>query len=375
MVRRIFSIVGLVAMLVLLVGCGPAFAKGKIPTWTPVFPTNTLPENADGYVLWSLESFKDQLFASFSSSSGLTVYRSFDGTAWENVTPPGMSQNYDTSWDMQEFTGQLYLSANGVASGHPGGVFRTANGKDWETVFEGTQDLLKGNIFDKFGVYDGQIYLTTNSSAGQVWRSRTGNPDSWELASDGLGYPTSSVVGFHGDLYLSGSSSDTVKVWRSHDGKNWETLGAGVLDVPNNNQESGDLTLFKDQLYLSVQNYIDGGRLYRSQDGQHWELAVGQDFVGHKVSEAWSTMVYKDALYAFTNDTLSPACNGSCAKILRSYSGNPGDWELVNGETGWGTFSATCRNTQAIFKDRLYVANIIAFYQTGNKNAIYRMDP
>jgi hypothetical protein len=61
-------------------------------------------------------------------------------------------------------------------------------------------------------------------------------------------------------------------VWRSHDGKKWETVGEGVLNDPNNSGQAGNLTVFNDQLYLSAHNYTDGARICRSRDGQEWDL-------------------------------------------------------------------------------------------------------
>jgi hypothetical protein len=74
------------------------------------------------------------------------------------------------------------------------------------------------------------------------------------------------------------------------------------------------------------------------------------------------------------HDTSSPGCrqDWSYAKILRSHSGNPGNWELLNGENGWDSSSATIRNTQAIFKGHLYPSNWTAWW--GNGNGLYRFD-
>jgi hypothetical protein len=279
---------------------------------------------------------------------------------------------------MQVFEDRLYLEANDYWPGaHPGAVLRTANGKDWETVFEGTPDTMLGNQADKLGVYNGMIYLTAIGPTGQVWRSRTGNAGKWELVTASLGqdvYATASPVSFNGDLFMSGSSSGTVKVWRSHNGKTWEVMGAGILDVANNSAENGNLTIFNNQLYLSVNNSVDGGRLYRSGDGKHWKLAVNQDFVAHNIT-GLATIVYNNNLYAIANDTITPDCYSYCAKIMRSHTGKPGDWELLTDEMGWGPLSGTVRNTQAIFNGKLYIANFLAFYDgIGNQNAIYRMD-
>ena len=180
---------------------------------------------------------------------------------------------------------------------------------------------------------------------------------------------TSSPTVFNGDLYFSGFSAAGMQVWRSHNGATWETLGAGVLDVPNNTGD-GNLAVFKGSLYLSAANSVDGGRIYRSKNGRDWQLLGNQDFTALNITDAALT-VYDGQLYAFGNDSTSPGCEASCARILRSSSGKPGDWELTNGSGGWGPGSAVIRNTQAIFKGHLYAANFIGFF--GNGIELYRL--
>ena len=370
MLRKIVSILGLAMFLILATGAGPASASKPqaSSSWTPVFQTAQGPANSNGFVIFAVESFNDQLFMVVSSFEGALIYRSLDGSSWSNVTPPGLASISVMSWDMQAFDGKLYISVNDDGTGnHPAIILRTANGKDWETVFDGSLADLGGSVADKLGVFNGQIYLTSVGNGGGVWRSRTGNPGSWVLATPSLGVDvtnTSSPTAFNGDLYFSGYSAAGMQVWRSHNGATWETLGAGVLDVPNNTGAS-NLAVFNGALYLGAANSVDGGRIYRSKNGRDWQLLGNQDFTALNMVDISALAVYDGQLYAFGNDA------ASSAKILRSSSAKPGDWELTNGSGGWGANSWVLPNNQAIFKGHLYAANISGWW--GNGIELYRL--
>ena len=367
MFRKLVSILGLAMFLILVAGAGPAFADRKPPTWTPVYQAVPVAGMPGGYAIWNVGSFNDQLFMVLSSFGGAKIYRSLDGTVWSDVTPPGFTSISIASWAMQTYNGKLYLSVNDYGFGaHPALVLRTANGKDWETVLDGSLADLQGNVADKLGVYNGQIYLTTVWNSGQIWRSPSGNPGSWVLATPVLGSgvgSTSAPTVFKGDLYFSGFSAAGLQVWHSHNGSTWETQGAGVLDVPNNSADD-NLAVFNGSLYLGATNTIDGGRIYRSKNGRDWELLGNQDFTAQHITDI-TLGVFDGELYAFGNDTISPGCEASCARILRSPTGKPGDWQLTNGSDGWGPGSAVIRNTQAIMKDHLYAANWIGSFMNG----------
>ncbi len=314
--------------------------------------------------------------------NGLQVIRSSDGKNWKFASMPMPADtDYNNVWAAFVYQGYLYLSLNQDRCDDPeiqtpGLIVRTPNGKDWETVFQAPEVDGLINTTGQFGVFKGMLYFTTwvgfdQTGTAQIYRSRTGNPGTWQLATAAFGNNTdftSALTSFNGYAYLSSHDADGMHVWRSADGANWNEVGKSVWNDPAyTNWWGTNLVIFKGTLYLGTGPWFfwyrvfpdpslyQGGQIYRSQDGVHWQLVAEKGFGNPDPSGIDILVPYHGQLYAFSND-LAFDYSSSVTYVYRSPTGNPGTWVKVNDE-GMGPFTMVTKSDWAIFKDTLYVGN------------------
>jgi hypothetical protein len=360
MFKKMFFVLILITSLIATSGSAVGFHKPNPPTWQNVFT----PPVSDFTVVWAVESFKNNLYAAVASyPSGMQLYRSSNGKDWSAVGEGGfgLGSSYFVSWDMAVFEGKLYVSVHDLGiqepgfENVPGRIMRSENGQDWETVFiENDEDFLSGHLPAAFGIFNGMLYAASISSDSQIWRSKNGNPGSWEkvlsVEEGGFGAPLTAFKGYAYVSGVTGPAQNILTVWRSRNGLTWETVGAGVLD-DSANYRDGSLAEFKGELYLSTQS-AGGGRIYRSKDGVNWRPVVSDGFGDPSLLEINGLIVYEGDLYA--TGTAYGEDGAPCARVYRSHTGK--DWEQI--PTGsWGSNSGNERMQQAIFKGNLYLSN------------------
>ncbi len=357
------------AMLVLSSGVMPVFAKESTTTFEKVF---TLPGSTA--LLFVIQPFQSSLYISSSDSvNGGQIWRSKDGNSWTPVTGPGygINPNYVNNWGMTVFKGKIYTAVNcdvNSSPGCPGIILRSANGKDWEQI-----PLATGSsLLDKLGVFEDMIYATSVGSSigsgGYIWRSRSGDPGTWQVVEAlEAGVNSSSMpTEYNGQVYISGSSGGpSVFFWHSADGRHWDmnTLKITNQDTSNTNVSDSMLSVFKGNLYFSTFNDPDGGAIYRSKDGKYWETVLP----GNPVAWGMADMIeYRGALYVTSNYSVDD--NHWGARLLRSRSGNPGTWEPVNpNPSNWGEFFICVRGGMALYNGSLYIADTLG-------GGLYRME-
>jgi hypothetical protein len=374
MFRKILFVLILIAAM--LMTSGSTTSGSPIPPdWEKVFSP---PPPADDFtVLWALEAFKEHLYvAADTYPTGVQIYRSADGNDWAPLIEPGFGDpDLWVTWDMTTFQGKLYISVHDWGNViTPGGIMRSSNGTDWERVFTlSDDDFATGHMPAAFGEFDGMLYFSSIpsfGSYGQLWRSPSGDPGTWEMVlSVYNGSFMAPLTAFKGYAYVSGliheGDSFGMRVWRSADGLNWEVVGAGVVSGPENIQD-GVLTVFKNQLYLSTQA-VDGGRIYRTTDGLNWIPVVSGGFGDPNIPYIDSMLVYEGDLYAFCT---SYAEDGSTyARIYRSHTGNANEWGQLPTES-WGALSGQARMQQAVFKGDLYSID----FNFNNMSSVYKMN-
>ena len=352
-------------ILITSLGITSAFAltarADTLPTWEKVFTV----ENYDNYqLIWAVEPFKDNLYIAVSDFfDGMRLYRSANGKDWAPANEPGFGFGYESpvSWDMAVYEGKMYVSVNdNTLWDLPGRIMRSADGLNWEMVFEVDNSPGNAHLPAAFGEFKGMLYVAilgdvVGADLGELWRSPHGDPGTWEKVMTiwdfNFGAP---LVSFKGYAYVSGANVITgqVSVWRSADGVNWESVGAGVVDDPSNTRD-GSLAVFKGSLYLSVYN-PGGGRIYVTKDGVNWETVTGDGFGEPAFQEIAGLIVYEGDLYA-TGTAFVPD-QWKYARVYRSHSGKPGTWESIPTEESWG-WSGSERMQQAVFKGDLYISD------------------
>ncbi len=363
------------AALIVINGGVAGFRPPNPPAWENVFVP---PVEGNEYTLvWAVESSGNKLYAAVANFySGLQLYRSSDGKTWSAVGEPGLGVDpqYYVSYDMISFKGKLYVSMHDYGF-HlvPGKIMRSGDGENWETVFTvNDEDFITDHQPAAFGEHNGMLYVasigesTLGTPVGQLWRSRNGDAGTWEkvlsVEQGGFGGPLTSFKGYAYVSGVTGPDLSTVTVWRSRDGKTWETVGAGVLDGLGNYRD-GTLAEYKGNLYLSTENW-KGGCVYRSKDGKNWTQVAKDGFGDTTLKDLASLFVYKGDLYAF--GIARDADDISYVKIYHSRSGE--DWQQVS--TGsWGANTGTERMQQAVFKGYLYLAN----FTLTNTSSVYKM--
>jgi hypothetical protein len=274
----------------LLAGCSPNYTE---LSWKPIpQPTEQAAESPFGpeaYDVNSLEVFKDQLYAGLNlGSNGARISRTDDGETWEFVSenafgypiPEGKEMTY-TVWGLQEFQEKLYAGVTwygeyGESLGAQ--VWRTSDGTQWENVVEDRFGDPEFFGVTSFAVFEDQLYAAIDAfyEGFQVWRSPSGDPGSWTLvAEDSLGYPNAPaafLTPFKDKLVLvatswaTGYSTVPVCIWVTQDGETWTpatTDGFGILATAPSHP-----VVFKDTLYLGAISI--GNSLWRSKDGVQW---------------------------------------------------------------------------------------------------------
>jgi hypothetical protein len=89
------------------------------------------------------------------------------------------------------------------------------------------------------------------------------------------------IVEFQGFLYVAGSSvHEGCQVWRSQDGNRWEiVVGPGAKTASgfgnSKNTSINELHVFRGLLYAGIWNEEQGAELWKTKDGELWQAVVG----------------------------------------------------------------------------------------------------
>ncbi len=330
--------------------------------------------NPQSNMITSLEIFNGLLYAgSGNPADGGQVWRTSNGIDWAPVSEVGFSDTYTNTNayipDLAVFKGQLYAGTSWSSKGSPGQIWRTQDGTTWEQVIEdGFND--PANQITNFTVFSDTLYVSaSNLSDGlEIWRSTDG--EIWDQVVDGgSGFPTINGLNgfmlFEGYLYASVESwytGGTCQVWRTDDGSDWEHVITDGFNDPNNISMSG-LAALDGFLYGGTWNDETGAQLWRSDDGTTWD-SITIDGFGDPNNVAI------ESVYTFNNDlyvvTQNPA---EGMEVWRSPDG--AQWSQVNAN-GFGNpnnIGTLWSNGTINFHDRLYVGTT----NTVNGGEIWRL--
>ena len=191
-----------------------------------------------------------------------------------------------------------------------------AGAEGWEQVVTGGFGETGNDYAWSMAVFKGKLYIGTLnfSKGGEIWRSDTGDPDSWQKVYDS---PSSffNNIGIR-NLYVDGDevmyactvNSNGAEILRTTNGQRWVTV---------KNLRSRDNSAFRCMVRFGDYLYAGAGsneaQLYRSRDGLNWQAVnakpgftstmVFDPSTGSKVVN--NTMigeleVFNDQLYVFT---------------------------------------------------------------------------
>lgn len=222
----------------------------------------------------ALQSFAGNLYAVTSNQdTGTEVWRSATGNAnsWTQVNADGFGAGGGTPQDqvMDVFGGALYV---GLGRNNAAELWRTPDGTHWEEALPA--GMAPNNTVSALAEFGGQLYIgLKNANGGQVWRSPTGNPGDWTpVITSGLGDPQNQrpygLVVYGGQLYLVFSNLATgAEVWRSPTGNpgDWaQVADAGWGDSDNGFADYFDkaAAVFGNRLYIGTFNWVNGGEVW-----------------------------------------------------------------------------------------------------------------
>jgi tripartite motif-containing protein 71 len=280
--------------------------------------------NVDGFGIpdnqWvsALEVFGGSLYAGVMNPwSGTSVYRSSDGSSWQQVT----ALNFGTSdlitgvIDMIVYNGYLY-AGTGTWGNHVGAqLWRTQDGTHWLPVDTTSFGFTDGEVVGPFGISSagGTTYLYVAvkclASGARIYRSTSGDPGTWSpVVTGGLDAPSNnvidSIIEWNGGLYASVENNTLGgRVWYSTNGIDWIQLGpAGLGDL--NNIHIGAMTVFNGHIYAPTGNIVTGAQIYRLDNGNTWTPVMQNGFGSVNNNKIEGLSVHNGKLFASTNNQI-----------------------------------------------------------------------
>jgi len=184
---------------------------------------------------------------------------------------------------LTEYNGLLYAGATNLISGAQVWRSFTGDNNTWTQVAPASPGTATASVTG-FAIFNGGLYAAIESDTpAQIWRSYGGASGTWTtVVSDGFGDANTLLTGgmavFGNYLYTgTGNTTKGAQLWRTNDGASWEQAIEPGFGDPNN-QKVEMVFVFQNQLYVSVKNAQTGIELWRSIDGTLWEQANQDGF-------------------------------------------------------------------------------------------------
>lgn len=292
--------------------------------WTCVVGTDAVQpkgfNSVTNYGVFAMAVFNGQLYAGTLNSgffvSGTEIWRTADGTTWNNVVgggvpvPPNPGSGFG-SWFNSDtlrltvFNGQLYASTwNGLVGGGGTEIWRTADGTTWTCVV-GTA-----------------VPVPPNPGRG------FGNPKNMGVFA---------LCGYGSSLYAGTiNADDGAEIWRSADGATWERVMSGGFGSVTKSGAIFSMTVFGPHLYA-------GGAPVRIVEDVEL-TALGSEALNLLGAAGYEQL----AVRAMTGGTIG---TGAGAGVWRSASGD--SWSQVNFD-GFGNDKNVMIASLVTFGNRLY---------------------
>jgi hypothetical protein len=216
--------------------------------------------------------FKDYLyFGTTNKEQGGEIWRSADGFTWEVATRGGIGNiTNDTLRPDFVFKDQLYVESY---NNRGFDLFRSSDGKKWEKVIQkGLNAAPDNSITCRLDSLNDNLYLVTTNKDRRIIKQ---NP---EIVLAPAGF----------------------QLWKSPDGANWTQVGPDGFG--NLNNTTANIKRIGDYLYIETGgNFADGGEVWRSKNGQDWEMIFKQT-TPNIFQLGVSVTSYKDHLLVIAND-------------------------------------------------------------------------
>jgi hypothetical protein len=321
-----------------------------------------------------------------NSETGVQIWVSDDGRSFRQVVSGGLGvsgttgvlRSIDPTDPEPVFQDKLYLGVSNPDSG--GEIWRTADGLEWERVADKGLGRANSASLDPDLVYQDRLYAfgygggtLDQIAAFELFRSKDGT--SWERVVEN-GFDVGKernvqgdLVEFKGRLYLTSSNMDPrvlvpgntmerlapkgFQLRVSDDGSTWTQVGKDGFGIDSS--LIAGTNVFDDAAYLEAYDYHLGSQLWKSTDGQDWQMIFQEpepsffqqgggvlDFKGHFLwisndlengVEVWRTdeVVLSEATTTtLTSDTTGPTLGGSTTAMTAG--GGTGSGEDSEGD-------------------------------------------
>lgn len=323
------------------------------------------------------------LYACTTNNLGGQILKTTDGKTWNIIVSNGFGNmmNY-TIRCMVRFKDYLY-AGTGCGSAK---LYRTKDGYTWENVkanpsFESTKvrnpygllPVTNNSMIGELAVFNGYLYAFT-------W-TKDADPRTTLLSPGNLNFPENYEEMHKFFLF---PAPGAFEVWRSNDGKNWETvvgkndpygngLGFSLHDPDNlNNDMVTSVTVFKDKLYLGTAHDFARTSIWRTAEGTKWEKVIDFYKLGEEYNfYVWRLREFDGKLFVGTaNFGLAKKSGVTGAQIWASDSGDAGTFYNVvhnglDGETALALMINIPKNygirSLVVHNDALFIGTATMF--------------
>jgi len=278
--------------------------------------------------------FADRLILGVSNmDTGAQIWVSEDGTAFRQVVGDGLGDKDNTAVmgvvdqgeHMPVLNGELYVGTSNPESG--GEIWRTADGLQWKRVADNGLGRGASTSLTPYVIFQNQLYVAGDTAGAGLSRLkgvdvfRASDGITWEkVVDDGFSVGkernvTGSLAEFQGKLYLTANTMDPrllvpgepsermaprgFQLYVSSDGAKWTQVGKDGFGASTTLW--ADVNVVSDAAYLSAFDYHAGSQLYRSTDGQNWELIFREPNPSF-FSEGGGVIDFADHLLWMDND-------------------------------------------------------------------------
>jgi uncharacterized protein YjiK len=128
----------------------------------------------DNKAIWTLAAYNGDLYAGTSNENGVQVWRSSDGSQWNQVAGGGLGNSLTNDKPaLKVFNDQLFLIAQNSVTGLE--VWRTSNGATWKQVGFGGFGDSNNELVDydsSVTPFNGNLYIAAYNPAngGEIWQ-------------------------------------------------------------------------------------------------------------------------------------------------------------------------------------------------------------
>ncbi len=235
--------------------------------WTNVFST------AHGFASFSV--YNNVMFAGTytnSSDEGANIYKSTNGADWTPFVTNGNGDPTAAGVIVgATFKGNHYFGVADWSGAGGARIWRTDGTSVTEVMGDGFGD--PGNLTPGgMAAFDDWLYVSVaNQLSTQVWRSDSGDLDTWmpafEFYQGIVGYKDrTGLIVFNNQLYLTAQNNwNGLSVWRTSDGLTWEQVAFSGFGDNNTvwTEWGSNLAVFDSRLYIGVNNNANGPKIWR----------------------------------------------------------------------------------------------------------------